>query len=596
MPKTLSGGLASHLGQEVTTLATLWRLTRTDGEEFFFTDHDEDIVFEGNTYEAAVGYNRTAVANQVGLAVDNLDVQGFLDSTALTDHELRAGLFDFAEVRVMVVNYVDLAQGVLRLRRGRLGEVLYSDSGIFQTELRGLTQAYSQNIVEIYEPECRADLGDERCMVPILPPVVLRNTAYVVGDFVRMSPALAGLYIPTLLVPGDTDAEDISVNGATATLGTQATVQSVVSMFGGGAIEFSPSGSADPSQAFVSYPDNAEYTIGTRSFTIEAWVRFKDLTSTIQVIMSQYLNTGNQRAWIFERNGDELRIRWSNSGTALDVSIAGSFTFLVDTWYHVAVTRDFVGDVRLFVDGVQVGSTTSNTTSIFNSTSVLYLGKIRSASFDDLPLDGFIDDAQLVVGFPLYTANFTPPVAAHTVDDIPAAIEVLITEDFEDLIYECITAGLTGAGYPDYDSVIGNQTLDGSAVFEAAEAWTRAAEVTGVTDNRTFTISVTEPRAVDNWFKFGAVRFDTGNNENLAMEVKEWIQSTNTVTLFLSMPFDIEVGDKLSIYAGCDKKLSTCIAKFDNVVNFRGEPYVPGPDAFLSVIRVPDASSAGRKK
>jgi hypothetical protein len=33
--------------------------------------------------------------------------------------------------------------------------------------------------------------------------------------------------------------------------------------------------------------------------------------------------------------------------------------------------------------------------------------------------------------------------------------------------------------------------------------------------------------------------------------------------------------------AGCDKELDTCIARFNNAVNFRGEPFVPGTDKIL---------------
>src|SRR5690606_12720976 len=34
-----------------------------------------------------------------------------------------------------------------------------------------------------------------------------------------------------------------------------------------------------------------------------------------------------------------------------------------------------------------------------------------------------------------------------------------------------------------------------------------------------------------------------------------------------------------TIYAGCDKRIETCRAKFANVVNFRGFPHMPGNDA-----------------
>jgi len=37
-----------------------------------------------------------------------------------------------------------------------------------------------------------------------------------------------------------------------------------------------------------------------------------------------------------------------------------------------------------------------------------------------------------------------------------------------------------------------------------------------------------------------------------------------------------QVGDTYEVETGCDKLVATCIAKFNNVYNFRGEPYIPG--------------------
>lgn len=55
-----------------TAFATCWKLTRRDGQ--VFTDHDRDLIVDGDTYGAARGYTRTAVANNASLALDNLDV------------------------------------------------------------------------------------------------------------------------------------------------------------------------------------------------------------------------------------------------------------------------------------------------------------------------------------------------------------------------------------------------------------------------------------------------------------------------------------------------------------------------------------------
>jgi hypothetical protein len=184
--KEVSAQLAAHLAGPVTTLATCWSITRRDGAVFRFTDHDRDILFDGNLYLARFGYSRTAVVSDAQLAVDNLDVDGIFDDEAITEEEMRAGLFDYAEVRLFLVNWADPTMGALRLRRGWLGEVVLTEHGMFRTELRGLTQALQQEIGELYSAECRADLGDARCKVPVLPDVILRSTAYTVGALVRV--------------------------------------------------------------------------------------------------------------------------------------------------------------------------------------------------------------------------------------------------------------------------------------------------------------------------------------------------------------------------------------------------------------------------
>jgi hypothetical protein len=45
MPKNLTPAMRAHLDAETTKLAAIWRITRKDGQQFFFTDHDRDIIF-----------------------------------------------------------------------------------------------------------------------------------------------------------------------------------------------------------------------------------------------------------------------------------------------------------------------------------------------------------------------------------------------------------------------------------------------------------------------------------------------------------------------------------------------------------------------
>jgi uncharacterized phage protein (TIGR02218 family) len=53
------------------------------------------------------------------------------------------------------------------------------------------------------------------------------------------------------------------------------------------------------------------------------------------------------------------------------------------------------------------------------------------------------------------------------------------------------------------------------------------------------------------------------------------------------MPFAIQVGDTFTYAPGCDKTRETCCNKFNNILNFRGFPDIPGMDQYLYY---PDAS------
>lgn len=170
MSKTISAPLKTHIAGPVTRLATLWRIERKDGQSFGFTDHDVDIVFDdGNgqlTYEAETGYSRTAITKSLGLGVDNIDLQGFLTSDAISEEDLRAGRWDNAQIFISLVNYKDLSQGQLKLLRGTLGEVAIGDDS-YNVELRSLSQPWQQTITRVYTPNCTADLGDNRCKVAL---------------------------------------------------------------------------------------------------------------------------------------------------------------------------------------------------------------------------------------------------------------------------------------------------------------------------------------------------------------------------------------------------------------------------------------------
>ena len=240
-----------------------------------------------------------------------------------------------------------------------------------------------------------------------------------------------------LLVPADVDADDIAL-GASAFIGSEAEVQGTTTKFGTGAMRFFPSTFSGLSLSFVRYTDNASYTFGSSDFAIEFYVRFSDLSESFMVMASHYDNSGNQRAWRIARSASTLDVFFSDDGTATApaFSMSGSFTWVVDTWYHVAVTREG-DDFRMFVDGTQVGSTTVSSIAIKNSTAALHLGKFLST--DNRPMVGFMDDVRITVGVARYTANFTAPTLAH----LTSASQARVLRAFTGLTSPTVTYSAT---------------------------------------------------------------------------------------------------------------------------------------------------------
>jgi uncharacterized phage protein (TIGR02218 family) len=86
----------------------------------------------------------------------------------------------------------------------------------------------------------------------------------------------------------------------------------------------------------------------------------------------------------------------------------------------------------------------------------------------------------------------------------------------------------------------------------------------------------------DGFYSLGVLTMTSGNNNGFSMEVLNQVAydaSWDRLFLGLPFPYDVVVGDTFTITAGCDHRINTCKTKFNNILNFRGEPFVPGQDA-----------------
>jgi uncharacterized phage protein (TIGR02218 family) len=165
--KVIPAPLLAAIQAETSTTCWCAILTRLDGVQFGFTEHDWPLVVSGVTCNPAIGANLTSLASTAEMSVDNADMLAFLDSDEITENDLMRGVYDAADLRIVLVDWNDLAAGELVLARGVLGEISMAGDA-FTAEFRSLTQYLQQTIGRKCGIECDvAALGDDRCGVDL---------------------------------------------------------------------------------------------------------------------------------------------------------------------------------------------------------------------------------------------------------------------------------------------------------------------------------------------------------------------------------------------------------------------------------------------
>ena len=83
-------------------------------------------------------------------------------------------------------------------------------------------------------------------------------------------------------------------------------------------------------------------------------------------------------------------------------------------------------------------------------------------------------------------------------------------------------------------------------------------------------------RVLDDRYLFGRLRYLSGENCSASTAVLAVNGSVLRVRDLARAA--IEAGCIVEVREGCDKRFATCVSRFDNAANFRGEPHLPGND------------------
>jgi uncharacterized phage protein (TIGR02218 family) len=101
----------------------------------------------------------------------------------------------------------------------------------------------------------------------------------------------------------------------------------------------------------------------------------------------------------------------------------------------------------------------------------------------------------------------------------------------------------------------------------------RVTRVTAVTGARAIDVAEGAP---GNAYGYGRLRWITGPNSGLDSPVL--VSDALRLTLREPPPIPAQAGEFVEIAEGCDRRFATCVNRFANGLNFRGEPHLPGAD------------------
>lgn len=156
------------LGEDVPCLtkwAQCWKITRTDGTVFTFTDHDEVVSFANFDYEPC--NSLTASASELGAIIGqigNLDLNGIISDDAITETDLLGGKFDGCTIEVWMVPWDNQGGEIpFRLSYGVGGNVEQGTTAFRMEVLTPGAKLQQQALLQTYTPQCRFELGDVRC-------------------------------------------------------------------------------------------------------------------------------------------------------------------------------------------------------------------------------------------------------------------------------------------------------------------------------------------------------------------------------------------------------------------------------------------------
>ena len=190
------------------------------------------------------------------------------------------------------------------------------------------------------------------------------------------------------------------------------------------------------SSQYLTLPTSSAFAYGTGDFTIEFWVYFNSISGYQQLIDTRPTGVSSTVNYLALTSiGGTINYYTADNNP----SISGSIVVKAGQWYHIAITK-LSGSTKLFINGVQSGSTYSDTTTYVSGTNRPIIGvdgNNPTTSF----FNGYLSNLRIVKDTAVYTGAFTPPTQPLTA--ISSTSLLLNTRYSNDAFIDSSTNALT---------------------------------------------------------------------------------------------------------------------------------------------------------
>jgi len=277
--------------------------------------------------------------------------------------------------------------------------------------------AYLDGVAVATNTSSSTNFTDNRCsigsspvdsgvkLIGYLSDIRITKSAVYTSNFVPPTQPLQTVPNTTLLLNMDKSAiQDKSGKVVLETVG-DAKVSTAQKKYGTSSLYFDGTGDG------LQLPITPQVYLGT-TYTIEAWIYSAGGLYYQAIFELCENNTGGFAGLDLIKVGTTIgaSVRTTTLGTP--VAITGG-TLVTNTWQHVALSVN-AGSAKLFLDGIQIGSTTTFPEFPIAKTLFAAVGRFANGytAADTNSWNGYIDDLRITKGYARYTANFTPPAQA----------------------------------------------------------------------------------------------------------------------------------------------------------------------------------------